>query len=180
MSVPSGNIDFQLLGGTVERYNPLHVVHDHRFRLPGFDGAALLLRSITIPINRPMASEAVMAFDVGFLSPDRKVEYLARTAKAGFVKELAECFWRMAQDVHPEQSVPNFEDPKMGLTVAAVSSTDLNVEVQLTLVEEFGANVLEFDILNFKTSRLALIGAANDLSIFREDWDTPTWGGDDV
>jgi len=36
LSVPSGNIDFQLLGGTVERYNPLHVVHDDQFRLPTY------------------------------------------------------------------------------------------------------------------------------------------------
>lgn len=164
----------------MESFDPLDSAFENRFRLPGFDGAAFLLRSLTIPNSRPSASQAVMAFDVGFLSPDRKVEYLSRRVKVGFVKDLAECFWRMAQDAHPERSVPNFEDLEMGLTVAAVSSTDLSVEIQLTIVEEFGANVVEFDVLNFKTSRLALMGAVNDLKIFRDDWNTPMWGGEEV
>jgi hypothetical protein len=101
-----------------------------------------------------------LAFDVGLLSPERRVEYLARKADAEFVTRLAAFFWLAANNFHPEQTVPILTQDSMGFTIAVISSSDFRIEIQITLVEELGANILEFDVLNFETSRLALTSAA--------------------
>lgn len=147
----------------MEIFNPLHDVYPAQFRLPGFDGAGLFFRTLTVPESLPGLNRLALAFDVGLLSPERKVEYLSRKADAEFVRRLAAFFWSAANDFHPEQTVPILTQDSMGLTIAIVSSSDFRIEIQITLVEELGANILEFDVLQFETSRLALTTAASEV-----------------
>lgn len=157
----------------MEIFNPLHDVYPAQFRLPGFDGAGLFLRTLTLPESLPGLDRLTLAFDVGLLSPERKVEYLARKSDPQFVKRLSGFFWSAANDFHPEQSVPILTQDSMGVTIAVVSSSDFRIEIQVTLVEELGANILEFDLLNFETSRLALTTAAREVRSLTGEIDDP-------
>lgn len=150
-------------GGLMESLNPLHDVYIAQFRLPGFDGAAFTLRTLILPESLPGRDRVSLAFDVGLLTPDRKVEYLARKADLEFVMRLAAFFWSAANDFHPEQTVPILTQDSLGFTMAIVSSSDFRIAIQITLVEELGANMLEFDVLNFETSRLALTTTAREV-----------------
>lgn len=155
----------------MEIYDPLQSLTVARFRLPAYDGAALTLRTLIIPDTSPREGSVQLAFDVGLLSPDRFVEYLMRPANPGLVDQLAKFFWASANDFHPEKSVDILSDESMGLTMAVVSSTDFRIEIQITLVEELGANLLEFDTLNFETSRLALTTASREVRALEGGWD---------
>ena len=147
-------------------YTPLHSVKRTVFRLPGFGGAALILLPIMAPGGAGSDEVLVRNYDVGLLRPDRKVEYLARTANFNFISDLANYFWEVAKEIHPEKSVPDFQDTELGLGISVVSSTDFLVELGISVVEELGTTPLEFDLLNFETSRLALIGMNRDLKGF--------------
>ena len=144
-------------------YDPLGAVSVPQFRLPGFDGAAFTMRTLMIPGSLFGSGGVRMALDIGLLSPDRKVEYFSRPIEVGTIDHLVKFFWGAANDFHPELSVPILSDESLGLTLAIVSSSDFRIEIQITLVEELGANVLEFDILNFETSRVALTTAAREI-----------------
>ena len=147
----------------MQAYDSMGEVSVPQFRLPGFDGAAFTLRTLMIPETLSGSSGVRVAFDIGLLSPDRKVEYFSRPVEVGTINQLAEFFWGAANDFHPELSVPILSDESLGLTLAIVSSSDFRIEVQITLVEELGASVLEFDMLNFETSRVALTTAAREI-----------------
>lgn len=144
-------------------YDLMGEVSVPQFRLPGFDGAAFTLRTLMIAETSHGSGGLRMALDIGLLSPDRKVEYFSRPVEGETINKLSDLFWRTATDKHPELSVPILNDESLGLTFAVVSSTDFRVEIQITLVEDLTANILEFDILNFETSRVALTSAANDV-----------------
>ena len=144
-------------------YDLMSEVSVPKFRLPGFDGAAFTLRTLLIPEKLAGTGGIRMALDIGLLNPDRKVEYFARPIETETISNLSDLFWRAATDKHPELSVPILNDESLGLTFAILSSTDFRVEIQITLVEDLNANVLEFDFLNFETSRIALTSAADDV-----------------
>lgn len=144
-------------------YDLMGEVSVPHFRLPGFEGAAFTLRTLMIPEVPNGSGGMRMALDIGLLNPDRKVEYFARPIETETISKLSELFWRAATEKHPELSVPILNDESLGLTFAVVSSDDFRVEIQITLVEDLTANVLEFDNLNFETSRVVLTSAAADV-----------------
>ena len=150
----------------MEMYTPLYGVRRTFLRLPGFGGAALFLSPIIAPGNRETQDVLVRNYDIGLLSPDRKVEYLARRANFNFISNLAKFFWAVAKEIHPEKSVPDFQDIELGLSISVVSSTDFLVELQISVVKELETTPLEFDMLNFETSRVTLIGMMRALKIF--------------
>ena len=154
----------------MEIYTPLNRVKRSVFRLPGVGGVALFLLPIMAPGRSGFDENLVRNYDVALLSPDRKVEYLARTAKLNFISELANYLWEVANEIHPEKSVPHFQDTELGLGISVVSSNDFLVEVQISVVMDFDTTPLEFDSLNFETSRLALIGMNRDLKRFESEF----------
>jgi hypothetical protein len=178
MSAPCDSIWSLERGERLEIYNPLYSIMEAEFRLPGFDGAAFTLRTLAIPSTSPDQGRDQLAFDVGLLSPDRKVEYLMRPANPGFINRLAKFLWASANEFHPEQSVPSVSDESIGLTIAVVSSTDFRIELQITLIQELGANVQEFDLLNFETSRLALTTASRNVRALDGSQDFFNGGGE--
>lgn len=147
-------------------YTPLHGVKRTVFRLPGFGGAALFLMPIAAPGSPNTAEILVGNYDIGLLSPDRKVDYLARTASPTFISDLAEYFWATGSEIHPEKSVSDFQDTEMGLGIGVVSSTDFVLELQITVGKELGEIPLEFDLLNFETSRVASLAMTRSLRAF--------------
>lgn len=135
------------------------------FRLPGYGGAALFLRSHVVPPRTLGTDGQSLAFDIGFLSPDRFTWYLALPAGDDFVERLATFLFRAAADFHPENSLPTFSDRDMGLTISVRTSTDSQVELEVTLIEEAGAPVDESDGINFETSRVVLASSAQAVSV---------------
>ena len=141
-----------------------------RFRLPGFGGAAVFLRSQIQPAGACGADEPQLAFDVMLLSPDMHTWYLSRLAEPGFVGRIAEFFFAAANDYHPELSVAALEDEAMGLSFSVVSSTDSRVGLEITLVEDLEASVAEYDGLNFETSRATLAACAHAVRTVDGSW----------
>jgi len=132
-------------------------------RMPGYGGAAVFMRSQVIPARESRGNGTALAFDVGLLSPDRITHYLSRAAGPGFVERLSQFLFRAASDFHPEKSLPTFIDEAMGLTVSAMSSTDARVAIEVTMIEDPGAPVLDPDSIDFETSRAVLVVASHDL-----------------
>ncbi|MGC0366241.1 hypothetical protein ABH922_004225 [Rhodococcus sp. 27YEA15] len=140
------------------------------FRLPGYGGAAVFLRSHAVPAGS-LAEAAdrqtqapTLVFDVGLLSPDHFAQYLSRLAGEDFVERLAAFFFRAAADFHPEQTLPTFSDERLGLTISVRSSTDRTVELEFSLAEDADTEGVERDDLNFETSRVVLATSAQTVS----------------
>lgn len=130
------------------------------FRLPGYGGAAVFLRSHAVPATIFESDQPMLAFDVGMLSPDRFIQYLGRRAGPDFVERLAGFFFRAAADFHPEDSIPTFVDDRLGLTITIRSSTDRAVELEFSLAQNPDSSGTERDEMNFETSRVVLATSA--------------------
>jgi hypothetical protein len=143
------------------------------FRLPGFGGAAVLIRSAVVravdPVTGSPAVQAVLGFDVGLLSPLSHCEYRARGAGPLFADRLSAFLLGAAGDVEPEESVAPLVDDAMGLRIRVVSSDDEKVELLVAVDrrdrdpgigpdgDDSGSEGLDFE-----TSRAALVKAAHD------------------
>jgi hypothetical protein len=140
------------------------------FRLPGYGGAAVFLRGQALPARRAGTDAPVLAFDVMLLSPEVHTWYLSRPASAGFVDRLAAFLFASADDYHPEVSVPVLEDAAMGLSLSVVSSTDSRVGLEIMVVEDPDASVIEHDGLDFETSRATLAACAQAVRGLDGSW----------
>lgn len=131
-----------------------------QFRLAGFGGAAVFLRTCVVPGIRAGAPEPVVTMDIGFLSPDVRHHVLARPIDPTLPERLARFFFAVAEEYHPELSVASLQDDVAGLVVSVESSDDSRVCLDWSLVEDLEAEVPEFEGLNFETSRAALVTAS--------------------
>lgn len=131
-----------------------------QFRLAGFGGAAVFLRTCVIPGVMANASEPVLAMDIGFLSPEARNHFLARPIDPTLPERLAQLFFAAADAYHPELSVGALQDERAGLVVSVESSDESRVCLNWSLVEDLQADVREFEGLNFETSRAALVTAS--------------------
>ncbi len=129
-------------------------VRGHRpalFRLPGFGGAAVYLRSGVVNDHGPE-----LRLDIGLVSPTAWVWYPRLPMRPGLSVELSHFFYECASDLHPELTVAEVADVPSGLTVTVTSSTDDQVELQFRLAD---------DGCLFSTSRVVLAQAANDVLV---------------
>lgn len=133
------------------------------FRLPGYGGAAIFLRSHAVPAQTLDADAPILVFDVGLLSPDSYNQYLSRPADNGFVERLANFFFHAAADFHPEKSLPTLTDETLGLVISARSSTDHRVELEFSIAEDAAEPDSERDEINFETSRVVLATSAQSV-----------------
>lgn len=124
------------------------------FRISGYGGAALYLRSGVVATSR-------LTVDVGLLTPTDYVWFLKRRMTAGLAGNLAEFFFGCARDLRPESSIEAVHDPLCGLDVRVLSSTDSHVELQI----DVRAGPERAGDVNFLTSRVALTQAAMDVRI---------------
>ena len=137
------------------------------FRLAGFGGAGVFLRTVIIPdpsgTDRGKGRGGARGMDVVLVTPVSQDGYLRRTVGDGFLEGLSAFFGRAAADWLPEASLPSFQDPVLGLEMSVVSSTPTRVGLLVRVVEDLDADVAEFDGIDFETSRSALAQAALDV-----------------
>lgn len=131
-----------------------------QFRLAGFGGAAVFLRTVVVPGITVGAREPVLAMDIGFLSPEVRHHVLARPVDPTLPERLSRFFFAVADEYHPELSVAPLQDDLAGLVVSVESSDDSRVCLNWSLVDDLDADVREFEGLNFETSRTALVMAS--------------------
>ncbi|MDQ1250340.1 MAG: hypothetical protein QG597_4719 [Actinomycetota bacterium] len=139
-----------------------------RFRLAGFGGAAVYLRTCLVPGVRAGAEAPAMAVDIGFLSPETRRHVLARLVNGDLPARLSEFLISAAAEEHPELSVPALQDDLAGLVITVESSTDSRVCLNWSLVEDLEAEVRDFDGLNFETSRAALVSASQEAALLAD------------
>ena len=130
------------------------------FRLAGFGGAALLLRSAVVPGTLTGEPGSGLVFDLGLVDPQRRVHYLRRPSDLGLVDRLSGFFRAAAADQHPETSLRPLQDAVLGLIVTVESSTEAAVDLLVQMVEDLQEDVREYDGIGFTTSRAALASAA--------------------
>lgn len=107
-----------------------------------------------------------LVVDIELLSPDRLVRYLSRVLSRSAVEQLTSMFMSCAEDAHPELTVATVSDGGSGLMVAVVGSDPLTVTMQVSVIAELDAAVLDHDAVAFDISRAALISGSHQL----DDW----------
>lgn len=136
------------------RPTPMDVYEPGLFRLAGFGGAALFLRSGVVNGDGPR-----LVLDVGLLTPEDYVWFRRRPMTPRLSDELARFFFACASQMHPELSVASVHDLQSNLEVRVVSSTYGEVEVEVQMRDD------DADGINFLTSRVALTRAADDVRV---------------
>lgn len=144
------------------------------FRLPGFGGAALFLRTTVVPDLRD-EPRPCLGYDIGFLSPASFTRYLGRLASADLPGRLSAFFLAIASDENPESGVNAFWDEHMGLRIAVTASDATTVTLLVTLNDGPSDEEEEPDGLDFGTSRAVLAQAAFDVR-YLDPWETDPGG----
>lgn len=157
------------------------------FRLPGFGGAAVFLRSTLVPaVDAGDDPVARLSVDVGLLSPASFAQYQGRAVMPGLPARLSAFFLSAAADEQPESSVAPLVDEVLGLRVEVASSDEYRVGLLVSLVKDLDEPDAEPDGLDFETSRAVLAQAARDVRFLDHvdadpggaseppvDWSTP-------
>lgn len=131
------------------------------FRLASEGGGAFTLTPV---VDTDPLGALVVTYDVGLVTPDREVRYLRRPLSRSLLDALEQAFWGAASDLLPEQSVGNVSDRTGGLGVAILQSTPDEVTLELSVVEEVDADVLEYDVVVLDVSRADLVAASHAMS----------------
>lgn len=138
-------------------------------RLAGFGGAAVYLRSLIIPGDVD-GGAARLGLDIGIMGPEFRMFFLARPAEVTFPSRLGRFLFDLANETHPELSVPALQEESAGLVLSAVGSTDAIVTLEVTITETLDGDPQDVQSLHFETSRAALVGASQEearLALFR-------------
>lgn len=130
------------------------------FRLAGFGGAALYMRTVVIP-DPDQPDRATVAYDLTLHTPEADSTWRARPANPGLPDRMAEFFLRAAADWHPENTLPAITDERLELSIDATSSTDDAVTLEVAMHAP-GLDG-EPELLQFETTRAALAQAAQDV-----------------
>ena len=138
-----------------------------QFRLAGFGGAAVFLRTSVIPGILADSPSPVLTMHFSFLSPFDLIQVFDRPVEGDFHERLSGFLYSAAEDFHPEKSVPALQSELAGLVVSVESSTDDKVCLNWQLVEDLSASVREFIGLNFETTRAALVSASQEALLLR-------------
>ncbi len=144
------------------------------FRLAGFGGAALFLRSAVLPPELPDAP-ARLGIDIGLLTPHALGWLLSRPASPGLAERLSAFFLAAAADWHPEATLPAFADDVLGLRLVAESSDDQAVTLVVRVREDRDDEAGEDAGIEFTTSRVALATAAGEVRALASA-DAEAWG----
>ena len=143
---------------------PLALVTDAAFRLPGFTGEAIFLQSVVVP--DPSTGQARWALDIGLLSVMEFHQYKGGCPGPGFIATAAQFLREAATQPAPEQHVAAVVDDSLGLRVTAVGSTDVTVELQVSVDIEGPESESESGdscVLDLVTTRAVLAQAAVDI-----------------
>ena len=132
---------------------------DSQIRIAGQGGAGLFIEPLVLPPSGP-EDALVAGADITLLSPDRIVTYLAREMLPGFVRRLAAFLGEAAvADGGPDVPSP-FQDPLGGVLIDVTPVDGMWVEIEVRLVADTQADVVDYDGLNFESTRASLLVAA--------------------
>ena len=131
---------------------PMDLYRAGLFRLAGFGGAALFLRSGIMSAGAPP-----LVLDVGLLTPDDYVWFRRLPMTQGLSGDLSRFFFSCASDMAPELTVASVDDPLSGLEVSVSGSTDSGVGLEVHVRGDSA------DGIGFTTSRVVLIRAADEV-----------------
>ena len=132
------------------------------FRLPGFGGAAIFMRSTVLPGPE---GRIELGIDFSLLSPESFARYLHRAVSLNLPAQLSQFFLAAGNNQIPEQSVVGVQDLRSGLSVNVCSSREHEVELEFAIQKELDTIVADFDTFNFTTTRAALVQAARDIYV---------------
>lgn len=139
---------------------------DSQVRIAGQGGAGLFIEPIRLPASEaggPLQS----GVDIALLSPDRCVTYLARQMLPGFMHRLAD-FLRVAANAEEgSEALGPLEDRLGGVRIDIAPLDGMWVEIEISIAENPGDDLVEFDGLNFETSRASLLVAAQTAELVR-------------
>ncbi len=141
-----------------------------QFRLAGFGGAALFLRSQVLPGGGEGSPGPRMGVDLMLLAPDYHVWYLGRPGSDGLVDRLADWFLRAAADFEPQDSVSPLVDEACGLRLTVTTSTDAQVCIEVSIRRSMDGSDPDVDELDFFTSRYAIAAAADAVHALDGSW----------
>lgn len=140
------------------------------FRLAGYGGAALFLRSHVVPGRVFGVAGVSPAYDVMLLAPDYHVWYRGRQAHDQVVDWLSSFLFAAAADFSPEDTVLPFSDPILGLSIRVVASTDDRVELEIRFMPDPHDDSVEAEVLDFETSRYSLAAASEAIRVLDGSW----------
>ena len=124
-------------------------------RITGQGGAALFMDACVLPGG---SGGLRLGLDVSILSPDRLVTYLARAVPDDFGERLGTHL--RAASVADEGDSSAFEESEAGLLITITPVDGMWVEMEVRIAEVLNDDVVEFDGINFETSRASLLVAA--------------------
>ena len=133
-------------------------------RLPGYGGAALTLQAGLGCAGWQDLELTGRVVDVGLLDPTRHVRYLARPCSPDALTRLGKFLLAAAGEHHPEATVPSYQDLMLGLGLTVVQSDASSIELDVVVAETPGADSLDPDVMNFRTSRAAAVAAGQQAS----------------
>ena len=125
-------------------------------RIAGAGGAGFFIEPLVLPGREQALS---LGLDIALLSPDRLVTYLARRVPEEFPERLSRYF-REASVADEGGSTDAFEEPQAGLLITVTPIDGMWVEFEVRIAQNLDDDVVEFDGLNFETSRASLLIAA--------------------
>lgn len=135
------------------------IMVDSQVRIAGQGGAGLFIEPLVLPPSGP-DDALVSGADITLLSPDRIVTYLARQVLPGFARRLA-TFLSEAAVAEGGPDVPSaFQDPLGGVLIDVTPVDGMWVEIEVRLVADTQADVVDYDGLNFESTRASLLVAA--------------------
>ena len=124
-------------------------------RIAGQGGAGLFMDPLALPGG---SGGLRLGLDVSILSPDRLVTYLARAVPDDFPERLG--IYLREASVADEGDSSAFEEPEAGLLITITPVDGMWVEMEVRIAEVLDEDVVEFDGINFETSRASLLVAA--------------------
>ena len=143
-------------------------------RVASPDGAAITFAAVPVPAMPGAGGGVDVALDVELTTPNRVVRYFARHPAPAFTPALAEAWLECAAALNPELDVATVSDESAGLSMMVLESTDRDVTLEFSVVEDLDAQVREYDGIAFTVARSALVAAAHRLRQFTSD---PTHSG---
>ena len=129
-------------------------------RIAGQGGAGLFMDALALPGG---SGGLRLGIDVSILSPDRLVTYLARAVPDDFPERLG--IYLREASIADEGDSSAFEEPEAGLLITITPVDGMWVEMEVRIAEVLDEDVVEFDGINFETSRASLLVAAESAEL---------------
>lgn len=133
-------------------------------RLAGYGGAALLVRSVVVPsaVDTSGPDPVSVVFDFTLHSPESESNYYLRPATADFMATYADFCVAAASAENPKASMPPMSDALAGFEMSVISSDPTRVGLLIRVARELDSTPIDWDAMDFETSRAALAQASLD------------------